>query len=284
LLRTFLFGYFRLKQITAVFNPLFHFTVNYPASCDSIYSSLCIEIDSRERRDDTLNVFFLSKRTLFLACTPLLLLALLSHSSNLLDSTLSGKVIIIDAGHGGVDSGANRPGILEKNVNLAVAILVKNNLERHDAKVILSRAEDVDLSDDCDNEAIRGRWRRDLAARVELVDEHQADLFVSIHANVSRSSKRQGAEVFFSAKSKESKLLAGYLQTTLNSLKNTNNQAAVADYFVLRRNKIPAALIELGYMTNPQEKDLLLDPQYQYKLSDAIATGILDYYAGNNSP
>lgn len=240
-------------------------------------------MDSRERRDYALKVFFLSKRAFVLAFIPFLLLAFLSASNNLLYSSLSGKVIIIDAGHGGIDPGANRPGILEKNINLAVAILVKNNLEHHNAKVILSRAEDVDLSDDCDNEKIQGRWRRDLAARVELVDEHQADLFVSIHANVSRSSKRQGAEVYFSANSEESKSLAEYLQTALNSLKNTTNQAMVADYFVLRRNTIPAVLIELGYITNPQEKELLLDPHYQYELSDAIVKGILDYYSNLNN-
>ena len=230
-----------------------------------------------------MKVLFLSKKAFVLAFTTLILLALLSASTSLTDSALSGKVIIIDAGHGGIDPGANRPGILEKNVNLAVAILVKNNLEQHNAKVILSRSGDIDLSDDCDNETIRGRWRRDLSARVELVDEHQADLFISIHANVSTSAKRQGAEVFFSAKSEASKVLAEYLQTTLNALKNTNTQAAVADYFVLRRNKIPAALIELGYMTNPQEKKLLIDPRYQYQLSDAIAKGILDYYSGINN-
>lgn len=229
-----------------------------------------------------MKVIFLSKKNLFLAFIPLLLFTFLV-SNSMDDATLSGKVIIVDAGHGGVDTGANRPGILEKDINLAVAILVKNNLEHHHAKVILSRADDSDLSDDCDNQLIHGRWRRDLAARVELVEEHQADLFISIHANVSPSPKSQGAEVFYAAQSAQSQLLADQLQTTLNAFKKATKKAAKADYFVLRRNTVPAALIELGYLTNPQEKELLLDPHYQYELSDAIVQGILNYYMNNPS-
>lgn len=191
---------------------------------------------------------------------------------------LSSKVIIIDAGHGGVDTGANRPGINEKDVNLAIALQVKDVLNSLGAKVILSRDSDIELSGFCDNERVKGRYRKDLAARLEMVEESDAELFVSIHANSSSSAKKRGAECFYYSKSEQSKALANAIQTVLHDELAGAQKANPGDYFVLRRNQKPAVLIEVGYITNPDEMVLLKSSEYQRKAAEAIVKGILKYY------
>jgi N-acetylmuramoyl-L-alanine amidase len=191
---------------------------------------------------------------------------------------LSNKIIVVDAGHGGIDPGANRPGVLEKDINLAIALALKNVLNQYGAKVVLSRQTDIELSPECDNEKVRGRYHRDLAARVEMAEESDADLFISLHANAVSNTKRHGAEVFYYAKSESSKALSNAILAELGKVVTTTPTANPGDYFVLRRNKIPAALIEVGYITNIEERTLLQSPEHQQKLAEAIAKGIYNYY------
>jgi len=204
----------------------------------------------------------------------LLLSTLYAHNAT---HKLTGKVIVVDAGHGGIDPGANRPGVLEKDINMAIALALKDTLNQYGAKVVLSRQTDVELSPECDNEKVRGRYHRDLAARVEMVEESDADLFISIHANAVANGKRHGAEVFYDAKSEAGKTLANTIQAELCNVTQTTRTAKTADYFVLRRNKIPAALVEVGYITNMEERMALQTPDYQRKLAEAIAAGIYNY-------
>lgn len=192
---------------------------------------------------------------------------------------LANRVILVDAGHGGIDSGAVRPGVFEKDINLAVALQLKDLFNQQGAKVILSRQTDKDLSGECDDEKVRGRYRRDLMARVELVEESDADLFISIHANAVKDVKRHGAEVFYHDKSEAGKALAKSIQTELCNITGVSHDIQKADYFVLRRNKIPAVLIELGYITNMEECQLLLTTDYQRRLAEAIAKGVYKYYS-----
>lgn len=224
-----------------------------------------------------IKILYIGKQYFFLVLLPIILLLTTTyvyHAAN----KLTGKVVVVDAGHGGIDPGANRPGIVEKDINLAIALELKNQLNQYGAIVVLSRQADVEISSECDNEKVRGRYHRDLAARVELVEESDADLFVSIHANAVTNAKRHGAEVFYYTKSEVGKALANSIQEQLDKVTQSSQAAQKADYFVLRRNKIPAALIEVGYITNKDERQLLQDPEYQRKLAKAIAAGICNYY------
>jgi len=164
----------------------------------------------------------------------LLLSTLYTHDAT---SKLTDKIIVVDAGHGGIDPGANRPGVLEKDINLAIALQLKNVLNEYGAKVVLSRQADIELSTECDNEKVRGRYRRDLTARVEMAEESDADLFISIHANAVSNTKRQGAEVFYYAKSEAGKALSNSIQAELSKVAKATSTPNTADYFVLRRNK-----------------------------------------------
>lgn len=224
-------------------------------------------------------VLEISKRRCILCLLPIfLLLGLLGSYTIATTNPLAGKIILVDAGHGGIDPGGNRPDIKEKDINLAVALQLKEVLNGYGAKVILSREADEDLSDHCDNEKISGRYRRDLAARLEIAEESDADLFVSIHANTNANIKRRGAEAFYDRKSDNGKALASAIQAELAKVTPASVKAAPGDFFVLRRNKITAVLIEIGYITNPDEKILLQSPEHQRKLADAIGRGIYNYY------
>ena len=225
-----------------------------------------------------MRILYVVKRQLFLFLLPAILVigALYVHNNS--SDKLPGKIIVIDAGHGGIDPGANRSGILEKDINLAIALELKNVLNEYGAKVVLSRQTDVELSPECDNEKVRGRYHRDLAARVEMAEESDADLFISLHANAASNTKRQGADVFYYAKSEAGKALSNSILAELSKVVKAAQAGSPADYFVLRRNKIPAALIEVGYITNIEERSSLQSPQHQRKLAEAIAKGIDDYY------
>jgi N-acetylmuramoyl-L-alanine amidase len=187
---------------------------------------------------------------------------------------LGGEIIVIDAGHGGIDSGANRPGVLEKDINLDIALQVRDILKDHNAKVILTRASDMELSGLCDNDHVRGRYHRDLNARIEMIEESDADLFISIHANASSRSNRRGAECYYSAKSQGGKLLAYAIQDQLSAIMPISQQAKPADFFVLRRNMVPAVLVEVGFITNGEERNLLQSSGYQRQVAQAIVDGI----------
>ena len=225
-----------------------------------------------------MKVLYVAKRQLFLFLLPAMLFLGTLYAHDSITHKLSDKVIVVDAGHGGIDPGANRPGIIEKDINLAIALELKNILNEYGTKVVLSRQTDIELSTECDNERVRGRYHRDLTARVEMAEESDADLFISIHANAVSNTKRQGAEVFYYAKSENSKALSNSILAELNKVTKAAPSSNTADFFVLRRNKIPAALVEVGYITNLEERSLLQSSEYQHKLAKAIALGIYKYY------
>lgn len=223
-----------------------------------------------------MRMLYFSKRHFILSLLPVMLLLSTLYAYDVTHK-LASKVIVVDAGHGGIDPGANRPGVLEKDINLAIVLALKDVLNQNGAKVVLSRQTDVELSPECDNDKVRGRYHRDLTARVEMAEESDADLFISIHANAVANPRRHGAEVFFSAKSEPGKSLANFIQIELCNVTQTSRTAKVADYFVLRRNKIPAVLVEVGYITNMEERLLLQTPEYQKRLAEAIAKGIYQF-------
>jgi N-acetylmuramoyl-L-alanine amidase len=225
-----------------------------------------------------MKVYYLSRRCLWLVLLPVLVCVHVVFSDMAEDKSLAGKIIVVDAGHGGVDSGANRPGVREKDINLAIALQVRDGLQGSNAKVMLTRDTDVELSGSCDNEKVRGRYRRDLNARLELIQESDADLFVSIHANASSNPRQRGVECYYYSKSEAGKTLALLIQEQLRTVAPISQEAERANFFVLRRNHVPAVLIETGFITNPNERVLLQSPEYQRKIAEAIVSGIVKYY------
>jgi N-acetylmuramoyl-L-alanine amidase len=195
---------------------------------------------------------------------------------------LSGKVIALDAGHGGADGGAvSRDGTIEKDLNLAIVLYLRDYLQQAGALVKLTREGDYDLA----QPETKGNSRRktqDLLKRAEEISKRQADMTVSIHMNSIPSPKWSGAQTFFFANNAEGKRLASDIQSELRSvLGNTQRIAKQADtIYLLKTLKMPTALVEVGFLSHPQEAGLLADEGYQRKVAASIYRGILKYASG----
>jgi N-acetylmuramoyl-L-alanine amidase len=198
--------------------------------------------------------------------------------------SLAGHTIVIDPGHGGRDSGAIGNGIEEAPVVLALSRNIARALRSEGAKVVLTRGTDRYVV--ASRHAV-GLGRRSLAARVELAREAHADLFLSIHANkYLGDSSIHGTQVFVGGSPDTNRMaLATCLQERLNQVTLTHwpvNQTQ--SLYLMQHLTIPAALVEVGYLSNPHEARLLVNPVHQERLAAAVAQGLRCYYTRSSSP
>ena len=192
---------------------------------------------------------------------------------------LSKKIILIDAGHGGLDPGKVSGSTEEKTINLAIAQKLQSYLEQADATVFMTRVDDSDLARSKKSDMYSKK--SDMYSRKLTADTSNADIFVSIHQNSYPSSNVSGAQVFYFNRSDNSKRLAECIQNELKLFINNNNKREVSEnssYYVLKKTSMPAVIVECGFLTNPNEKGLLLDSEYQEKIAWAVYMGIVDYF------
>lgn len=191
-------------------------------------------------------------------------------------SSEASPVILVDAGHGGEDPGKiGTANTLEKDLNLQIALFLKEILEAQDFQVILTRNRDTDLSTDP-----KHFKASDLKNRVSLIRESGADLVLSIHQNSYPSASVYGAQCFYYTDSKESELFASYLQEQIiRSTKQTKIRQIKGnrDYYLLKHSPVPAVIVECGFLSNPTEEELLTDPAYQRLMAWAISLGTRQY-------
>lgn len=173
--------------------------------------------------------------------------------------------VVLDPGHGGKDPGAVVDGIMEKDINLAIALLVQDNLAGREG-VVVSMTRDQDTYPT-------------LTQRAEYANELDADLFVSIHANaLEDDTTYAGVMTFYHPDKPDSKNLARLIQTSVLETTNAIDRGIRSEnYVVITETDMPAALVETGFMTCPEELSLLVDPGYQAKLAEGIAAGILAF-------
>lgn len=199
---------------------------------------------------------------------------------------LAGTTIALDAGHGGPDGGAvSKQGVIEKDINLAVTLYLRDYLQQAGALVFMTREEDRDLAS-ADTKGYKKRKTEDLTRRVRYIEEKKAGLFVSIHMNSVPSSRWSGAQTFFSTNNGDSVTLAEYIQDELRkNLNNTDRVAKRSDksVYLLEELKIPAVLVEVGFLSNPEEARLLRDEKYQQKVAASIYQGIMKYISKKES-
>jgi N-acetylmuramoyl-L-alanine amidase len=214
----------------------------------------------------------------YLVLTLLCLVALPSFCFAHNNLPLLGHKIAIDPGHGGVDPGANRDGLLEDELVLDLGLRLRTMLAAQGATVYLTRETDTDLADQKPGNGYSSRKKQDIMRRVELVNGWQPDLFLSLHVNASGSSRWRGAQVFFRKDSDSSMDLAKSVQLALiKVLGNTTRQAKPGDYRILNDTVCPAALVEIGFISNPEEAALLCDAAYREKIAWAICLGICNW-------
>lgn len=192
---------------------------------------------------------------------------------------LFGRVIVVDPGHGGVDSGTHdHHGLMEKNLNLEIALRLRNHLRRVGAFIVLTRDGDHELS--YMSNKSRSRHLRDLNSRVAVTERSQAELMLSIHVNSSSGSYMRGSIVFYQPDSEDSKRLATLIYQQMQTVApwHTDRPLAGRVYYILRNSPAVTALIEVGYLTNPEEKAMLCQEDYQEKIVAAITAAVVRYF------
>ncbi len=191
------------------------------------------------------------------------------------DAPLAGRRIAIDAGHGGIDSGAEYHARSEKDINLALARRIGEKLAVSGAQVVYTRTGDVDYYT-----RGKGGKRADLKKRVAIIEEAQPAAFVSVHCNASTVKTYQGAQVFYHPKNAESKRLAELMQKRMGDFPAGNHRQAQANTHVLLLSSLsmPGVLLEAGYLSNGEEAGLLSDELYQNRLAEAVLATFVEYF------
>ncbi len=186
--------------------------------------------------------------------------------------TLKGKTIVVDAGHGGYDAGATRrmpapkgtvgAAVMEKDINLSVALLLADKLKARGATVIMTRNTDIFVS---------------LADRVTMSNGVQPDLFLSVHSNAHTDRTFDGIETYYTHSS--SQCPAQRIQNALVAgLPETGNWVRQRGLYVTNHATVPAVLAEIGYLSKPAKLKLLNTPSYQDKVASALAQGVVDCF------
>lgn len=184
--------------------------------------------------------------------------------------------ILIDPGHGGIDPGCHRDDVFEKEIALKAGLLLDEALSERGAQVVLTRTEDTELSHLTDAE--RTRHRRDLRARILLADRHRAQLILSLHVNSAASSKLGGAMVFYYRGDQKSKALGrSILRELRRVVPGSQNRVLAGNYYILRNAPTTAVLVEMGFITHPQDRRILEDKERLADIAQAIAKGVEEY-------
>lgn len=209
-----------------------------------------------------------------------------SDRSYFLPEPLGGITIVLDAGHGGLDGGASKGDVIEKEITLAITEKLERQLKRLGAEVIMTRTTDGDVisehKPDMEFSSNRERKKEDIFTRQAIVAEKKPDMFITVHANAIPDSKWRGAQVFYHKTGhEESQHLAKSIQASIREdLGNTDREAlAIERVYLLKKTEVPAVLVETGFISNPEERALLVDKNYQDKMAIAIARGVENYFA-----
>lgn len=194
---------------------------------------------------------------------------------------VSGKVIILDAGHGTPDEGAeSNNGTTEAQINLKIALKVQNLLEQSGCTVILTRSDDNGIYD-LDKDTLREKKVSDIKNRVKIGNESSADIFVSIHLNKISESQYYGWQCFYKNNDDDSKNLANNLQNSLNeSIDKINDRVPlpIKNIYIVEYVEIPISIVECGFLSNPEEEEQLQSDEYQDRLAWGIYNGITNYF------
>ncbi len=194
-------------------------------------------------------------------------------------------IVIIDAGHGGEDGGAiGINGCYEKDINLILAKKLQAQLSAIGIKSILTRSEDILLYDR--NTDYQGHKKMlDMKARLKIVESYENAIFISIHQNTYPVAKYSGFQIYYSQNNTKSKILSDSIEKTVRSLlqpqNNRHAKPSEGNIYLLDKINCPAVLLECGFLSNPEECELLSSESYQNKLISVITCAISEYITEN---
>ncbi len=189
------------------------------------------------------------------------------------------RVIVIDAGHGGIDAGVLgvNTSVKESDINLAIALQLKGYFSNAGFTAVLTRKNNGGLY----GFSTKGFKMRDMKKRKEIIENSKADMVISVHQNKCPLPSRRGATVFFDKDSECGKQLATDIQNSLNAMSEcvSKNQALVGDYYMLKCTKNPSVIVECGFLSNAEDEKLLISEEYQKSIAYAIFKGAVSYYS-----
>ena len=196
-------------------------------------------------------------------------------TANVKPGSLTGKTIIIDPGHGGSNPGAVANGFRESDNNLAVGLKLKDKLVNSGAKVIMTRSADRKVDPGSST------LSQELAARVKIAEENNADIFISLHSNSSENSSIDGAMTFYqTGQERRSQGLAQAIQKDMIKATGARDKGVQTESFhVIRNTTMPSVLVEMGFVSNPAEAELLSDNAYRNKMAQGIYNGVVNYFS-----
>lgn len=190
-------------------------------------------------------------------------------------SNVKNKIITIDPGHGGSDSGAVGPnGYTEKEGAFAISQKVASILNQSGAKVVMTRDSDVDVY------GPNASARNELQARVDVGNNANSDIFVSIHCNAFVNPAANGTQTFYYGSSYQGQRLAQSIQEKMIEVNGLRDRGiSTCNFYVVKHSYMPAVLIETAFITNYDEEALLSDDEWQTTMAKAIAEGINEYFS-----
>ena len=198
---------------------------------------------------------------------------------------VSGKTVVIDAGHGVPDEGAESSnGTTEAETNLKIALKLQNLLEQSGSTVILTRSDENAIYD-LDSKTLKQKKISDIHNRVKIGNESQADIFISIHLNKIPQPQYDGWQTFYKEGDEEGAKLAKQIQENLSkTIDKENNRVAktIDNIYIIKHVEIPTTIVECGFLSNPEEEKKLLNDEYQNKLAWGIYNGIINYFYNNS--
>ena len=210
-------------------------------------------------------------KTILLIIFCLLVLSLQVISAQTLP--LQDTIIMVDPGHGGRDSGTYYGETYEKDINLEISKALENELTKNGAIVYMTRTRDIDLSSIYDSAKKRG----DLYRRLLKIKETKSDLYISIHINWYQNTSMKGAEVLYNSINENNEKLAKSIMKEFKTDLGSTRTIKTTDLYMYRNTTTPGVLVECGYLSNPTERTLLQQENYQKKLAKSITNGIINY-------
>lgn len=214
-------------------------------------------------------------KIIILICMVIVVFIISCFICNAKELPLKNKIIYIDPGHGGNDPGANYRDIKESDINLKISLKLAKLLEENGAIVYMTRYDDYNLAN-IDSYNIK---KSDLNNRIKIINNSNCDMFLSIHLNAYTSSTWYGAQTFYTNNNKDNIVLAEIIQknfkknlNTNRNIKNINNR-----YLYDNLDKL-GVLLEVGFITNPNERNLLVQDSYQYKITNSILESVIEYF------
>lgn len=205
----------------------------------------------------------------------------LPASAQALGSSEGRKIILIDAGHGGEDGGtSSESGMLEKDINLPIALYLRDYLTLAGFDVRMTRDTDTALSDKS-LPTVRARKVSDLKNRVQMIQQNTGGILVSVHQNFFNKPKYSGTQVFYSSNNSQSMPIAESIRESVVSKLQPENKRELKDatsVYILKNAACPAVIVECGFLSNLEEAEKLSTEKYQKSLAFSICCGIVNYY------